>query len=136
MSKLSTALVISSRILTLTKTYFSYKPTLSQLPRLVLCFLFPKDINPDLLGSVVVAGGTTVMPGFVERLKEDLDKISPVGASMMASVIPHPTRHEPGYNAQRRHAPWIGGSMLASLSPFKQARMVGQKKISYGVSCS
>ena len=63
-----------------------------------------------------------MMPGFVERLKEDLDKASSrVGASLLASVIPHPTIHEPGYNSQRKHAPWIGGSMLASLSPFKQA---------------
>lgn len=68
----------------------------------------------------MVAGGTTMMPGFVERLKDDIDKASPPGASTMASVIPHPTSHEPGYNAQRKHASWIGGSMLASLSPFKQ----------------
>lgn len=61
-----------------------------------------------------------MMPGFVERLKDDLDEASPPGASTMASVIPHPTSLEPGYNAQRKHAPWIGGSMLASLSPFKQ----------------
>eukprot|EP00752_Nemacystus_decipiens_P012118 g10743.t1 len=86
-----------------------------------------KDINPDLLGSVVVAGGTTMMPGFVERLKEDLDKASPPEASTMASVIPHPTSHEPGYNAQRKHAPWIGGSMLASLSPFKQLQVTRQE---------
>lgn len=64
-----------------------------------------------------------MMPGFVERLKEDLDEASPPGAPTMASVIPHPTSHEPGYNAQRKHAPWIGGSMLASLSPFKQVIM-------------
>lgn len=64
------------------------------------------------------------MPGFVERLKEELDKASTPGASMLASVIPHPTAHEPGYNAQRKHASWIGGSMLASLSPFKQVRTV------------
>lgn len=64
------------------------------------------------------------MPGFLERLKEDLDKASTAGALMLASVIPHPTAHEPGYNAQRKHAPWIGGSMLASLSPFKQVRIV------------
>lgn len=70
-----------------------------------------------------------MMPGFMERLKEDLDKISPPGASLssMASVIPHPTTHEPGYNAQRKHAPWIGGSMLASLSPFKQLQVTRQE---------
>lgn len=72
-----------------------------------------------------------MMPGFMERLKEDLDKISPPGASSssssMASVIPHPTTHEPGYNAQRKHAPWIGGSMLASLSPFKQLQVTRQE---------
>lgn len=63
-----------------------------------------------------------MMPGFVERLKENLDGAYPQErASMRASVIPHPTIHEPGYNAQRKYAPWIGGSMLASLSPFKQA---------------
>ncbi|CAM9247966.1 unnamed protein product [Ascophyllum nodosum] len=87
-----------------------------------------KDIKPNLLGSVVVAGGTTMMPGFVERLKEDLDKASSrVGASLLASVIPHPTIHEPGYNSQRKHAPWIGGSMLASLSPFKQLQVTRQE---------
>ncbi|CAM9176842.1 unnamed protein product [Hapterophycus canaliculatus] len=108
---------------------FASKATDGGLAKMVMqsVSMCDKDINPDLLGSVVVAGGTTVMPGFVERLKEDLDKASPPGASMMASVIPHPTSHEPGYNAQRKHAPWIGGSMLASLSPFKQLQVTRQE---------
>lgn len=84
--------------------------------------LFPlaQDIKSDLLGSVVVAGGTTVMPGFVERLKEEVDRASPPTPSFSATIVPSPTAHEPGYNAQRKHAPWIGGSILASLPPFKE----------------
>ncbi|CAM9852247.1 unnamed protein product, partial [Choristocarpus tenellus] len=79
-----------------------------------------KDINPDLLGSVVLAGGSTMMPGFAERVKDELDVLVGREGAQSANVIPHPTSHEPGYNAQRKHAAWIGGSIFASLSTFKQ----------------
>ncbi|CAN0379108.1 unnamed protein product, partial [Discosporangium mesarthrocarpum] len=86
-----------------------------------------KDINPDLLGSVVLAGGTTIMPGFAERVKDELDLLAKGGGAPRPNVIPHPTTHEPGYNTQRKHAPWIGGSMFASLSTFKQIQVTRQE---------
>lgn len=73
-----------------------------------------------------------MMSGFVERLKDDLDGAYPRDwASMRASVIPHPTIREPGYNYQRKYAAWIGGSMLASLSPFKQACCRAGKRVQF-----
>ena len=68
------------------------------------------DLRPDMLGNIVLSGGTSMMKGFYERfdreIKGKLDHLA--------------TEHEIKVHADsfRQHAAWIGGSMLASLSTF------------------
>ena len=44
------------------------------------------------------------------------------------AVVPDPQgAGERGYNSQRKHGAWIGGSMFASLSTFKCVRITKQE---------
>lgn len=86
-----------------------------------------RDLQTDLRGAVVLAGGTTMLPGFCHRVKEELVKAYPTDG---VRVIPGPNSNgtsERGYNSQRKHASWIGGSMFASLETFKEVRVTKQE---------
>lgn len=71
------------------------------------------DVRPALLANVLVAGGTTLMPGFLERLNAEMY----YGATGGSKVKLHPV----GAGAERRFAAWLGGSILASCGTFHQA---------------
>ena len=86
-----------------------------------------RDFQPDLRGAVVLAGGTTMLPGFCDRMKAELSAILPEG-HLRVVPGPNPTgTAERGYNSQRKFAAWIGGSMFASLETFKQVRIMKQE---------
>ncbi len=73
----------------------------------------------------MLAGGTTMLPGFSERLKHELVRISAPGTSY--NVVPDNKGSERGYNSQRKHAAWIGGSMFASLDTFRHVQVTKQE---------
>eukprot|EP00656_Telonema_subtile_P049832 TRINITY_DN628_c0_g1_i3.p1 TRINITY_DN628_c0_g1~~TRINITY_DN628_c0_g1_i3.p1 ORF type:complete len:335 (+),score=74.90 TRINITY_DN628_c0_g1_i3:113-1117(+) len=66
------------------------------------------DVRKDLFGNIVMAGGTTMFPKMRERLQEDVQK--KVAESVKVKVTSPP---------ERRVSAWIGGSILSSLSQFK-----------------
>lgn len=68
------------------------------------------DLRRTLLSQVVLAGGTTMFPGFGERLLNEVRKhpLSPKEAKIRIAAPP-----------ERLYSTWIGGSILASLSTFK-----------------
>eukprot|EP00397_Hematodinium_sp_SG-2012_P038043 GEMP01041333.1.p1 GENE.GEMP01041333.1~~GEMP01041333.1.p1 ORF type:complete len:373 (+),score=77.60 GEMP01041333.1:55-1173(+) len=70
------------------------------------------DFRQDLVKTVVVAGGTSMVPGFASRLSTELSALLPTETKKYTHVLA---------DSQRRHAAWIGGSMFASLSTFTQA---------------
>lgn len=84
-----------------------------------------QDLQTDLRGAVVLAGGTTMLPGFCHRLQEELVRAYPKHDNV--KVVPSPITSERGYNSQRKHAPWIGGSLFASLESFKEVRISKQE---------
>lgn len=84
-----------------------------------------KDLRDDLFSNIVIAGGNTMTPGFLERMKYELVRISQLGTS--ANLVPDSRGSERGYNSQRKHAAWIGGSMFASLSTFNQVTITKQE---------
>lgn len=86
-----------------------------------------RDLQPDLYGSVVLAGGTTMLPGFPERMKAELGRLVAPGTPFNVVPDPQGAGGERGYNSQRKHAAWIGGSMFASLDTFKQVRITKQE---------
>ena len=66
------------------------------------------DIRCELLSNIVLSGGTTLFPGFADRLTKELTALVP--STMKVKVIAPP---------DRKYSVWIGGSTLASLSSFQ-----------------
>ncbi|CEQ39687.1 SPOSA6832_01233 [Sporobolomyces salmonicolor] len=69
------------------------------------------DLQATLLGNIVVTGGTTLLPGFVDRLSAELQAMAP---GMKVKI------HAAASSAERVHSSWLGGSILASLGTFHQ----------------
>ena len=66
-----------------------------------------KKYDEELLPScVLLTGGTTMLPGFAERMKKELTAL--LAPSVERRII-----------TSREHSAWVGGSVLASLSPFQ-----------------
>eukprot|EP00658_Telonema_sp_P-2_P001996 TRINITY_DN1074_c0_g1_i7.p1 TRINITY_DN1074_c0_g1~~TRINITY_DN1074_c0_g1_i7.p1 ORF type:complete len:348 (-),score=80.19 TRINITY_DN1074_c0_g1_i7:413-1420(-) len=66
------------------------------------------DVRKDLFGNIVMAGGTSMFPFMRDRLQEDVQK--KVAESVKVKVCSPP---------ERRVSAWIGGSILSSLTQFK-----------------
>ncbi|OTB05061.1 hypothetical protein M426DRAFT_320120 [Hypoxylon sp. CI-4A] len=69
------------------------------------------DVRPNLLGNIVVTGGTSLLNGFNDRLNNELMAMFP---GMKIKL------HAAGLTTERRFGAWIGGSILASLGTFHQ----------------
>lgn len=70
------------------------------------------DIMPALYNSVVVSGGNTLLTGFNDRLLAEVTKKIPPNIRVKLMY--------PNGLIERRHSPWIGGSILASLGTFQR----------------
>ncbi|XP_060198555.1 actin-100-like [Lycium barbarum] len=66
------------------------------------------DIRKDLFANIVLTGGSTMFPGIAERMSKEITALAP--SSTKIEVIAPP---------ERKYSTWIGGSILASLSSFK-----------------
>lgn len=85
------------------------------------------DIRPSLYGSVIVAGGNTLIQGFTDRLTRELSQKTP--PSMRLKLIANNT------TVERRFSSWIGGSILASLGTFQQMWISKQEYEEGGKQC-
>lgn len=79
------------------------------------------DVRRDLYGNVVVSGGTTMLPGFQERLVKELTGVVPAAAKINISAPP-----------ERKYSVWIGGSILSSLSTFQSMWITRQEYEEHG----
>ena len=68
------------------------------------------DLKINLYNNIVLAGGSTIMPGFKERFEMEIKNICEHTAKTDINVFA---------DLHRKNAAWIGGSMLASFSTFK-----------------
>ncbi|XP_060611901.2 actin-3-like [Anolis sagrei] len=66
------------------------------------------DLRPYLYANTVLAGGSTMFPGFVERMHSEMTAVAP--KNMKINIIDPP---------EHKNSVWIGGSRLASLSTFR-----------------
>jgi Actin and related proteins len=66
------------------------------------------DLRPTLFSQIVLAGGSTCLPGFGDRLLEETRRKCPVHTRIRISAPP-----------ERVYSAWAGGSILASLATFK-----------------
>lgn len=67
------------------------------------------DIRRDLYANIVLSGGTTMLEGLDTRLQLEVSKLAPKDAKVRVNAP-----------AERKFSVWIGGSILSSLSTFKQ----------------
>jgi len=69
------------------------------------------DLKINLFNNIVLAGGSTLMPGFRERFEMEICQMAENSAKTDINVFA---------DLYRKNAAWIGGSMLASFSTFKE----------------
>jgi actin-related protein len=74
------------------------------------------DLRRILCNNIVFSGGTTLSPGIAERTKKELETLVPSGVTINIDTP-----------AERKHATWLGGSILASLSSFKDEWITTQE---------
>ncbi|KAJ5080504.1 actin [Anaeramoeba ignava] len=67
------------------------------------------DARRDFIGNIVLSGGSTFFPKFSDRLENELK-----------ALFPQQTRVKLVAPPERKYSPWIGGSILASLSTFQR----------------
>lgn len=86
------------------------------------------DLQHDLYGAVVCAGGSSMLPGFCQRMQEEIAARAPAGTDVRVVPDLRPgQRRERGYNSQRENASWIGASMFATLPTFSQLKITKQE---------
>ncbi|KAK7748316.1 Actin-related protein 4 [Diatrype stigma] len=83
-----------------------------------------QDVRPNLLGNIVVTGGSSLLNGFNDRLNNELIAMYP---AMKIKL------HAAGLTTERRFGAWIGGSILASLGTFHQMWISKQEYDENGV---
>lgn len=66
------------------------------------------DVRKDLYVNVVLSGGSTMFPGATERVSKELQTLIP--STTKVNVVGPP---------ERQFLPWIGGSILSSLTTFQ-----------------
>ncbi|GAB5361772.1 hypothetical protein AAMO2058_000741200 [Amorphochlora amoebiformis] len=84
------------------------------------------DIRRDLYSSIVLTGGTSILPGLNERLNRDLEQTIP--SAFKVKTVPTSTKTEKSYGV------WIGGSILASLGTFHQMWLSQAEYQEHGVN--
>eukprot|EP00041_Stephanoeca_diplocostata_P022556 m.539834 g.539834 ORF g.539834 m.539834 type:complete len:1135 (-) comp22093_c0_seq3:103-3507(-) len=63
------------------------------------------DVRKDFYANIVVSGASSLIPGLVPRLQDEISRLAP--SSMKIKLVASP---------ERTYATWIGGSIMASLS--------------------
>lgn len=73
------------------------------------------DVRRDMFANILLVGGGACARGFRERFEKAMGSHAPPGIKLR--VV------SPASGAERRHASWMGGSILASLGSFQQMWM-------------
>jgi len=68
------------------------------------------DIRKDLYNNIILMGGNSLLPGFVDRLHKELSEVVPQRFKIIATNFP----------SERKFGVWIGGSILGSLATLQQ----------------
>lgn len=75
------------------------------------------------MNNIVLSGGTTMLSGFTERMTDEMSHIMPEGESFKV-ISP----------SDRKYSAWIGGSILASLSTFKDFLVTKAEYQEHGIN--
>eukprot|EP00825_Cyclidium_porcatum_P045147 TRINITY_DN6786_c0_g1_i1.p1 TRINITY_DN6786_c0_g1~~TRINITY_DN6786_c0_g1_i1.p1 ORF type:complete len:137 (+),score=21.95 TRINITY_DN6786_c0_g1_i1:552-962(+) len=83
----------------------------------------PIDYRKKLYGNINLSGGSTLFPGFIERLQKNLDKIvyDRMSQFQVSEIKPqHQIKVNVAANPFQRYSVWQGGSMLAAGKNFSK----------------
>ena len=81
------------------------------------------EVRTSMFGNIVVTGGNSLVPGFVERLEMELQVAVPaVRIKLVCPTNP----------VERKSSCWLGGSILGSLTSFHQMWIGKQEYEEYG----
>ena len=75
------------------------------------------DIKKELYSNMIVTGGNSLINGLINKLQVKVAELAPANVKLKLITFP--------FQIERRFAPWIGGSIVASLSSF-QSFWVGE----------
>jgi len=79
------------------------------------------DLRPTLFSHIVLAGGSTLTPGFGDRLLSEVRSLAPPHTRIRISAPP-----------ERINSAWAGGSILASLATFKNMWVMREEYEEHG----
>ncbi|XP_005076894.1 actin-related protein T1 [Mesocricetus auratus] len=79
------------------------------------------DIQETLFADIVLSGGTTLFPGLQDRLLGELEVLAFEGTPIKITASP-----------DRCYSSWIGGSVMTSLTTFKQMWVTAEDFKEYG----
>lgn len=86
------------------------------------------DLHRELYSNVVLCGGVALLPGMHSRLGREVSSLLSSAAPKLKVLIGSTT-------SDRKFAPWIGGSILASLGTFHQMWISKQEYDEQGPRC-
>jgi actin len=69
----------------------------------------PHAIQKEMFANIVVSGGSTMFPGFAERVERKIIGLSPVFTKVRVIAVPW-----------RKYTAWIGGSIVTQLPTFRK----------------
>lgn len=93
----------------------------------------PVDLREPAVGHVVLTGGNTLLPGFADRVKQDLRAILPDTLSPLLNVHLLESTHTLGCGeGTGAHAAWRGGSIFAASEDFSRMTVTKQEYEEYG----
>eukprot|EP00013_Stygamoeba_regulata_P005474 CAMPEP_0177636916 /NCGR_PEP_ID=MMETSP0447-20121125/4694_1 /TAXON_ID=0 /ORGANISM="Stygamoeba regulata, Strain BSH-02190019" /LENGTH=417 /DNA_ID=CAMNT_0019138811 /DNA_START=63 /DNA_END=1316 /DNA_ORIENTATION=+ len=81
------------------------------------------DLRRELYANIVLSGGSTMFPGFGQRLLNEVKSLAPPDTKLKIIVPP-----------ERKSSTWTGGSILASLGTFKNMWISQSAYKEYGAS--
>jgi len=75
------------------------------------------DLRKTLYENIVLSGGSTLFPGFGDRLLNEVKHLAPKDIKIKISAPP-----------ERKYSTWMGGSILASLETFKKKMWISSEE--------
>jgi actin len=81
------------------------------------------DDRNELLGHIVLSGGSTLFPGFAERLRAELRRLINVAAQRHLSIMAP---------SNRKYLAWCGASVFAAVDTFPSLTMMNTEYFDEG----
>ena len=79
------------------------------------------DVRKDLFSNIILSGGSTLFESLAERMWFEMHTLAPTSNKIKVLAPP-----------KRKYCPWLGGSILSSLSTFQSMWITKQEYDEHG----